>query len=109
MGTSVDDPAIGGGGLVVTGDMTFVTFGIFTIGGSDLPEEGLSQLQPSRYQRTLCWGVGFATLAAGVPSTDFFAVLIGEEDAGLTSSRGLFLTLLVLVMVAGRGGGRLCP
>ena len=40
METSVDDPAIGGGGLVVTGDMNFVTFGIFTIGGSDLLAEG---------------------------------------------------------------------
>jgi len=40
MGTSVDDPATGGGGLGLTGDIAFVTFGIFTIGGSDLLEEG---------------------------------------------------------------------
>jgi hypothetical protein len=59
-------------------------------------------------QRTLGTGVGLGTLAAGVPS-DFFAVLTGGEDVGLTSSRGLFLMLLVLVPAAGRGRGRLCP
>jgi hypothetical protein len=61
-------------------------------------------------QRTLGTGVGLGTLAAGVPS-GFLAVLTGGEDVGLTSSSGLFLTLLVLVLVpaAGRGGGRLCP
>jgi hypothetical protein len=59
-------------------------------------------------QRTLGTGVGFAILAAGVVS-DFLAVLIGDEDVGLTSSSGLFLMLLVLVPAADRGGGRLCP
>ena len=40
IGTSVDDPATGSGGLVLTGDAAFGAFGIFTIGGSDLLEEG---------------------------------------------------------------------
>jgi hypothetical protein len=40
MGTSVDDPATGGGGLGLTGDVTLGAFGILTIGGSDLLEEG---------------------------------------------------------------------
>jgi hypothetical protein len=40
MGTSVDDPATGGGGLGLTGDASFGALGIFTIGGSDLLEEG---------------------------------------------------------------------
>ena len=38
MGTKVDDPATGaGGGFELTGD---AALGIFTIGGSDLLEEG---------------------------------------------------------------------
>jgi hypothetical protein len=40
MGTNVDDPATGGGGLVLTGDVAVGALGIFTIGGSDLLEEG---------------------------------------------------------------------
>jgi len=81
--------------------------GILTIGGRDLLEEALCQLWYSRYQRTLSTGVGLETLADGVPS-DFLAVLIEEDDVGLTSSSGLFFMLLVLVLVL-RGGGRLCP
>ena len=54
--------------------------------------------------------MGLAILAAGVPS-DVLAALIEDEEVGLTSSSGLFLMLLILVLVpaAGRGGGRLCP
>lgn len=96
----------------MTGDAALGALGIFTIGGSDLLEEGWSQLRCSRYQRTLGNGVGLATLAAGIPS-DCLAALIEDEEVGLTSSRGLFLMPLVLVLVLvpaeGRGGGRLCP
>jgi len=108
MGTSVDGPATGGGGLGLTGDAALGALGILTIGGSDLLEEGWSQLRCSRYQPTLGTGVGLANLAAGIPS-DFLAVLICGEEVGLTSSSGLFLMLLILVLGAGRGGGRLCP
>jgi hypothetical protein len=41
MGTSVDDPATGGGGgLDLIGDGAWGALGMLTIGGSDLLEEG---------------------------------------------------------------------